>query len=68
MIFQGGKEEGPSIVAGKPDDSPLVKRVVIAPENDPDELLMPPSGKGDPLRALEVRLLSEWIAGLPASS
>ncbi len=48
--FAGGKA-GPSVVIGKPDDSPLWQRV------EADE--MPPR---KPLSAAEKKLLKEWIA------
>jgi cytochrome c553 len=52
--FQGG-DTGPSMVAGKPDESLLMKAV----RHDGD-LKMPPD---KPLKAAEIETLKEWIAG-----
>jgi mono/diheme cytochrome c family protein len=58
-ILKGGKDYGPAIVAGKPDESPLIK-VCTMPRDD--EMAMPPQGKGDPLSAEEIGWLKAWIA------
>jgi len=55
--FRGGSE-GAAIVAGKPDESPLVLRV--SPGAEPDEA-MPPAGKGEPLTAGQVATLRDWV-------
>jgi hypothetical protein len=56
-ILRGG-ESGPAAVAGKPQDSLLVKAV-----NHKDELRMPPKGE---LKSSEVEALAVWIKdGLP---
>ncbi len=56
-ILQGG-DSGPSAVAGKPDESPLVAAIRYA-----DEPRMPPKGK---LPDGEVAALERWVAlGLP---
>ncbi len=53
--LKGGRGDGPAIVSGKPDESPLLKRVRSA---EPGEV-MPP--KGDPLTPEQVRVLETWI-------
>jgi len=53
--FRGGKADGPSIVAGHPDDSPLLLRIV---SDDPEEVM---PAKGDRLSAAEVATLRQWI-------
>jgi uncharacterized membrane protein len=54
-ILKGG-ENGPIIVAGKPAESPMCKRVSL-PKDDAD--IMPP--KGDPLTKEQVALIAKWI-------
>jgi len=56
-LLKGG-DTGPGLVAGKPDDSEIIKRVVL-PEDHDD--IMPPKGK--PLNAKEIDVLRRWIAG-----
>jgi len=55
-----------AIVAGKPDASELIKRVLSTDEN----LRMPPlKGKHQPLKAAQIELLKQWIAaGAPYTS
>jgi hypothetical protein len=55
-MLKGG-EGGPALVPGKPDESSLIKRIVLAADHDD---IMPP--KGGPLAANEVALLKQWIA------
>lgn len=55
-LLKGG-DAGPGLVAGKPDDSEIVKRVVLPADHDD---IMPP--KGDPLSAKEIDVLKRWIA------
>ena len=55
-ILKGGKELGPAVIAGKPEESPLIK-VVTMPRSE--ELAMPP--KGDALTAEEIAVLKDWI-------
>ncbi len=55
-MLKGGSS-GPSIVPGKPDESELLKRVVL-PADDDD--VMPP--KDGPLPKAEIELLRRWIA------
>ncbi len=54
--LKGGKSDGAAIVPGKPDESPLLARVL---SSDPDEQ-MPP--KGHRLAKSETDLLRRWIA------
>ncbi len=57
FIRKGGKN-GPAVVAGKPDESLLIERVITT---DLDER-MPPEHEGEPFTAVQVTLLREWIA------
>lgn len=52
-----GGEAGPAVVAGDPDKSELIKRIVLPAGHDD---IMPP--KGGPLAAAEIELLKRWIA------
>jgi mono/diheme cytochrome c family protein len=54
--FQGGDGYGPSIVAGKPDESPLYELVASDDSNE----RMPP--ERPPLSAAEIAVLRTWIA------
>lgn len=56
-IRKGGKDLGPAVVAGKPDESPLIRVLVMARS---EELAMPPQ---DPaLTAEQIAMLRAWIA------
>ena len=55
-LLKGG-ENGPGLVAGKPDESEILKRVILPKGHDD---VMPP--KGDPLAAGEIALVKQWIA------
>ncbi len=55
--FKGGKSGMAGIVAGKPDESDMIRRVLL-PKDDDDT--MPP--EGDRLSEAAVKLLKEWIA------
>lgn len=57
-IAKGGKELGPAVVAGKPDQSPIVKLCSLPAD---EEQAMPP--KGDRLSAEQLGWLKVWIAG-----
>jgi mono/diheme cytochrome c family protein len=59
-ILKGGREMGPTVIAGKPDDSPLVK-VCLLPRDE--EEAMPPKSKGDGLNAEQIGWLKAWITG-----
>ena len=52
--FKGGLD-GPAILAGKADVSPLLQRVTSTDEDEK----MPP--KGDPLTSAQISLIREWI-------
>ncbi len=52
--FKGG-HDGPAILAGKTDASPLFQRITSTDEDEK----MPP--KGDPLTPAQISLLREWI-------
>lgn len=53
--LKGGKGDGPALVPGKPDESPLLRRVRSTEQGE----AMPP--KGDPLTKEQVRVLETWI-------
>jgi mono/diheme cytochrome c family protein len=55
-LLKGG-ESGPAMIAGKPDDSELIKRLVLPADHDD---VMPP--KGGPLPKADIDLLKRWIA------
>jgi mono/diheme cytochrome c family protein len=55
-MLKGG-ESGPGIVAGQPEKSELIKRIILPADHDD---IMPP--KGGALPAAEVALLKQWIA------
>jgi mono/diheme cytochrome c family protein len=56
-ILAGGKELGPAVIAGKPDESPLVKLCKLPAG---EEQAMPP--KGARLSTEDIAVLSSWIA------
>lgn len=59
-IMAGGKEyPKENVVAGKPDDSWLLKTMALP---DSDDLAMPPEGKGDRVSAADQELIKNWIA------
>ena len=53
--FQGGDGYGPSLIAGKADESPLIELV----SSDDEDSRMPP--EGEPLSADEIRTLTQWV-------
>ena len=57
LIMKGGKD-GPVILSGKPDESLLIKRIVLPEE---DEHHMAPKGKPQ-LNEQEIKLLKWWIS------
>jgi len=61
MARKGGKEQGPAILPGKAEESPLYVRIALSPEEDEDEELMPPEDKGGPLNKEQVHLVRRWI-------
>lgn len=58
-VLRGGKELGPGVVAGKPDESPLIKVLGLPRTN---KLSMPPKDQGDPLSDEQVARLKKWIS------
>jgi len=56
--IQRGGENGPVVAPGRPDDSPLLQRVLLPLEHDDH---MPPDGKPQPTDA-EIAALRAWIA------
>lgn len=54
--IQQGSENGPIVVAGKPEDSPLYSLIML-PSDHPD--VMP--AQGDPLSPEQAELLRQWI-------
>src|SRR5687768_3103773 len=57
LVLKGGKN-GPVVVPGKPDESPLV--AAITPKNKARPL-MPPEGEGEQLSEKEVALFRDWV-------
>ncbi|RYD27735.1 MAG: DUF1549 domain-containing protein, partial [Verrucomicrobiaceae bacterium] len=58
-----GGEGGASLTPGSPEQSPLLQRVKLAPDDDER---MPPAKHGDPLASEEIAVLEKWIvAGAP---
>ncbi|WP_395746733.1 DUF1549 domain-containing protein [Prosthecobacter sp.] len=55
-LLKGG-DTGPALVAGQPDKSEMIKRIVLPKDHDD---IMPP--KGGPLAANEIDVLKRWIA------
>ena len=59
-IMAGGKEyPKENVVAGKPDDSWLLKSMALP---DSDDFAMPPEGKGDRVSDADQELIKKWIA------
>ena len=54
-VFKGG-ESGPVIIAGKPEESEIYKRITLPPDHDD---VMPKKGKV--LKANEIALIELWI-------
>lgn len=57
--LKGGKSDGPAIVPGKPDESPLLKRIVTT---DEDDHMPPKTTAKPPLTEKQVATLRQWIA------
>ncbi|HEY7116581.1 MAG TPA: c-type cytochrome domain-containing protein, partial [Tepidisphaeraceae bacterium] len=57
LLMKGG-EDGPAILPGKADQSPLIRQV-----EHKDKPFMPPPKKGDKLSPDEIALLRRWIDG-----
>ena len=58
MAMKGGKDTK-LIIAGKPDESALIK-VLLLPAAD--EVAMPPEGKAPRPDAAKIELLKKWVA------
>ena len=56
--LQGGESDGPAIVPGQPERSPLIARLTT---HDSDELMPPPKAK-KPVNAAQIEVLKRWIA------
>ena len=59
FILKGG-ENGDNVVAGQPEKSLLITRMLIPVDNDPDEEHMPPAEKPQPSKE-EIALVSWWV-------
>jgi hypothetical protein len=57
-MLKGG-DSGAGIVAGKPDASEIIKRVILPADHDD---VMPPKKSGEPLTAEQVKALKQWVA------
>jgi hypothetical protein len=57
-FFASTADRGPTVVAGKPDESPMFQRVG---SDDPDEIMPPPESHKQ-LKPEEKELLRQWIA------
>ncbi|MEW6304293.1 MAG: PSD1 and planctomycete cytochrome C domain-containing protein [Verrucomicrobiota bacterium] len=57
-LLKGGESEKPSIVPGKPEESPLY----IAVTRKDEDLVMPPK-ENDKLTSEQVEYIKQWIAG-----
>ncbi len=58
LAMKGGKDTK-LIVAGKPDESALIKVLLLAPAEDE---AMPPEGKAPRPDAAQIELLKKWVA------
>ena len=58
LAMKGGKD-AKLIVAGKPDDSALIKVLLLAPAEDE---AMPPEGKAPRPDPAKIELLKQWVA------
>lgn len=56
--LQGGESDGPAIVPGQPEKSPLISRLTT---HDSDELMPPPKAK-KPVNAGQIEMLKRWIS------
>jgi WD40 repeat protein len=55
-LLKGGDDEGTGVVAGKPDDSSVIKSITPGPDGTAD---MPK--KSDPLKPVDIALIRRWI-------
>lgn len=58
LAMKGGKESK-LIIAGNPDESALIKVLLLAPAEDE---AMPPEGKAPRPDAAQIELLKKWVA------
>jgi mono/diheme cytochrome c family protein len=56
--LKGGESDGPSILPGQPDKSPIIARIQA---HDESEIMPPPKAK-NPVNAEQIALLKQWIA------
>lgn len=56
-VFAEGDSGVHAVVAGKPDESELIQRII---SDDPD-LLMPPPDSGKALSAEQIQLMKDWV-------
>jgi len=57
-FFSSREKEGPTIVKGDPDKSPLYQRLITTDEDD----LMPPPDQHKPLKPAQIAMIRDWIA------
>ncbi len=55
---KGGKSDGPAIVVGKPDQSPIIARIL---SHDEDESMPPKEAAKPKLKPEQVEILRRWI-------
>jgi chemotaxis protein histidine kinase CheA len=58
QLIRTGGDTGPAVIAGNPNDSPLMARVT----STDDAIRMPPVSEGVALNQAELELLQRWIA------
>jgi WD40 repeat protein len=56
LLRKGGDDDGPGVVAGKPDESSVVKNITPGPDGTAE---MPK--KADPLKPAEIAMIRRWI-------
>jgi mono/diheme cytochrome c family protein len=56
-FFEKTEDRGPTVVAGKPDESPLFQRLITT---DPDDLMPPPESHKE-LKPEQKELIRQWI-------
>ena len=59
-MMAGGESGVPALVPGKPDESPILLRVSLPPD---DVDIMP--SKGDPLTPEQIQVIRNWIESQP---
>ncbi len=60
-VLKGGSDDGPAVVPGNADKSPIIRRISIAAKEDKNDEMMPPAKKGGPLSADKIALLKQWV-------